>query len=119
MAPEFGLGNDADRDHDFPPSTLHSRRLSELHTVLQQVVCLKSIMRFGQTDLDGSNVKLFVKALLSRWLLKLYPLLEDLQKVTSRLWHKDWAQQTNILKAWRTSTGFILDRLPVLIGQVR
>ena len=70
-------------------------------------------------DLDGSNAKLFVRALLSRRLLKLYSLLEDLQKVTSRPWHKDWAQQTNTLKAWQTSTGLSLDRLLVLIGQVR
>ena len=116
---DFGIGNDPDGGHDFSPSSLHSRRLSELNSVAQPVICLKSTMKFGQMELNGSNAKLFVKALLNRRLLKLYSLLENLRKVIGRLWHKEWAQQTNNLKTWQTSTGFILDRLFVLIGEVK
>ena len=113
------MSNDQDGGQSSSPLSLHTRRLSGLESVPQQVVCLKSTMKFVKMELDASNAKLFVKVLLSRRLLKLCSLLEDLKEVIGRLWHKDWAQQTNTLKACQTSTAFIMDRLVVLIGEIR
>ena len=84
-----------------------------------QVVCLKSTMKFGEMELDGNSAKLFVRTLLNRRLLKLCALLRDLVALTEKLWRKACAPQTDTLKACERSTTFTMDKVVVLIGEVR
>ena len=100
------------------PVSFHARRPG-LDCVPQQVMCLKSNMKLGRMDLEGSNAKSLVRSLLSRRLLKLCTLLEDLKDTIGDLWHMDWAQQTNILKTCERSTACIIDKLVILIGEIR
>ena len=116
---DSGMGNHEDRQQSSSSVSLHSRRAIGMESSPRQVMCLKSKMRFGKMELDGSNATLLVRTLLSRRLLKLCALLGDLKEMIEKLWHKDWAQQTDALKACERSTTFILDKVVVLIGEVR
>lgn len=108
-----------DTPQSLSPISLHNGRTNGMESFPQQVVCLKSTMKFGEMELDGNSAKLLVRTLLSRRLLKLCGLLRDVIELTEKLQHKDWAQQTDTLKACRRSTTLTMDKAVVLIGEIR
>ncbi len=116
---DSGMSSHRDSPQSSSPISLHPRRTSGMESFSPQVVCLKSTMKLGKMELDGNDAKLFVRTLLSRRLLKLCALLEELKELAEKLWHKDWAQQTDALKACERSTTFTMDKVVVLIGEIR
>ena len=116
---DSGMSSHRDRPQSLSPTSFHSRRTSGVESFPQQVVCLKSTLKFGEMELEGNNAKLLVRTLLSRRLLKLCALLGDLKELTEKLWQNDWAQQTDALKASERSTTFMMDKVVVLIGEIR
>ena len=116
---DSGMSRHGDGQVSSSSTSLHSRRASGIEKFSRQVMCLKSEMRLGTMELDGSNAALLVRFLLSRRLLKLCALLGDLKEMIEKLWHKDWAQQTDALKVCERSTTFIMDKVMVLIGEIR
>lgn len=115
---DSGMGSREDSPRSSSSVALHARRpVPESHP--QQIVCLKSKMTFGKMELEGSNAKLLARILLSRSLLKLVTFLEDLKEVIEKLWNKDCAHQTDTLKACETSIACVMDKLIVLIGEIR
>ena len=115
---DSGMSNHRDSPHSSSPIYLHTRRPSGIESFPKQVVCLKSTMKFGKMELDGNDAKMLVRSLLSRRLLKLCALLGELKELTDKLWHKDWAQQTDTLKACERSTSFAVDQVVALIGDI-
>ena len=84
-----------------------------------QLVCLKSKMTFGKMELEGANAKLLARILMSRSLLKLVTLVEDIKEMIEKLWNNDYAHQTDILKACGASIASVMDKLIILIGEIR
>lgn len=114
-----GMSSHRDSPQNSSQISFHNRRASGMGSFPQQVVCLKSTMRFGEMELDENTAKLLVRTLLSRRLLKLCALLGDLKELIEKLRHKDWAQQTDALKACERSTVFMVNKVLVLIGEIR
>jgi hypothetical protein len=85
----------------------------------RQIVCLKSDMVLGQLELEDSDARLLARALLSRRLLRLGTLLEDLKEIVVGLWSENWAQQADTLRACEASISATIDRLVTLVGQLR
>ena len=84
-----------------------------------QLVCLKSKMTFGKMELEGPNAKLLARILLSRSLLKLVTLVEDIKEMIEKLWNNDYAHQTDVLKGCGASIASVMDKLIILVGEIR
>ena len=116
--PDSAMGSGEGSPRSPSSVALHARRPVP-QSPPHQLVCLKSKMTFGKMELEGPNAKLLARILLSRSLLKLMTLLEDLKEMIEKLWNNDCAHQADILKACGTSTATVMDKLIVLIGEIR
>jgi hypothetical protein len=84
----------------------------------RQIVCLKSDVVLGQLELEDLDARLLARALLSRRLLRLGALLEDLKEIVVGLWSENQAQ-ADTLRACEVSISATIDRLVTLVGQLR
>lgn len=101
-------------DHPGPGYSAHATRPST-----DRWVCQKSRMMLGQLELEEHDAKLLARVLLNRDLQKLGVLLEDLTEMVGELWSETWAQQTGTLRACEASISLTMEKLMILISQLR
>ena len=116
---DSGMSSHRESPQSSSSISFHTKGMSGTEASPQQLLCVKSTMKFGQMELNGNYAKLLVRILLSRRLLKLCSLLEDLKQSIRRLRREDGAQHTDILKVCERSTNFTMDKVVVLIGEIR
>ena len=83
------------------------------------IVCLKGEMMLGQMKLEDSEARMLARVLLSRRLLKMGALLEELKGIIEGLWNENWAQLTDTLRTCEVSITGTIDKVVVLVGQLR
>lgn len=73
----------------------------------------------GQLGPEGNDAKLLARILLNRDLQKLGVLLENLKEMVGELWSETWARQTGTLQACEASISLTMEKLMILISQLR
>ena len=85
----------------------------------EDAICRMSRMTWGSIELQGEDAQLLAKVLLRRRLVGLRARMGEVRKLFGNVWSKTRTQQSDQVQECEASLEASMDKLVILVGQLR